>query len=64
MSHYPLYSIAGWKEDVLQGEERDGAQEGGRGEGRQGRCRGEFYPEKSLFPIWVDLSVDLSADLS
>ena len=33
--------LARRKEDVLQGEERVGAQEGGRGEGREGRSRGE-----------------------
>ena len=33
--------LARRKEDVLQGEERVGAQEGGRGEGREGRRRGE-----------------------
>ena len=36
-----LYLLARRKEDVLQGEEVDGAQEGGRGEGRQGRRGGE-----------------------
>ena len=29
VSHYPLYFLACRKEDVLQGEERVGAQEGG-----------------------------------
>ena len=56
MSHYELYLSACRKEDVLQGEERDGAQEGGGGEGRQGRCRGEFYQEE-IFHIQVDLRI-------